>query len=58
MGEIVENGLPPSLLLLDGVRRFAVEGDADEDAFGVRGELDLRHAEASRRLSRGCWVRE
>jgi hypothetical protein len=24
-------------------RRFAVKGDADDDAFGVRGELDLRH---------------
>jgi hypothetical protein len=41
-GEIVENGLPPSLLLLDGMRRFAVKGDADADAFGARGELDLR----------------
>ncbi len=49
-GEIVENGLPPSLLLLDGVRRFAVKGDADDDAFGVRGELDLRHAIAERIL--------
>jgi hypothetical protein len=43
-GEIVENRLPPSLLLLDGVRRFAVKGDADDDAFGARGELDLRRA--------------
>src|SRR6516165_224553 len=49
-GEIVENGLPPSLLLLDGVRRFAVKGDADDDAFGVRSELDLRHAVAERIL--------
>src|ERR1700747_2666214 len=47
-GEIFENCLPPSLLLLDGVRRFAVKGDADDDAFGVRGELDLRHAIAKR----------
>src|SRR5262245_66112625 len=47
-GEIVENCLPPSLLLLDGVRRFAVKGDADDDAFGVRGKLDSRHAIAER----------
>ena len=47
-GEIVENGLPPCLLLLDGVRGFAVKGDADDDAFGFRGELDLRHAIAER----------
>ncbi len=40
-GEIVENGLPPSLLLLDGVRRFAVKGDADDDAFGTAKALGL-----------------
>src|SRR5262245_23119095 len=49
-GEIVENGLPPFLLLLDGVRGFAVKGDADDHAFGVRGELDLRYAIAERIL--------
>ena len=45
-GEIVENGQPPSLLLFDGVRRFAVKSDANDDPFGARGELDLRHATA------------
>src|SRR5262245_25505681 len=49
-GEIVENGLTHSMLLLDGVRRVAVNGDSDEDAFGVRVELDLRHAIAERIL--------
>src|SRR4051812_16949338 len=43
-GEIVENGLPPSLLLLDGVRRFAIKGNADDHAFGTGSEYDLRHA--------------
>src|SRR5499427_6525738 len=38
MREVVENGLPPALLLLDGMRRLAVEGDADGDAFQLRGK--------------------
>jgi hypothetical protein len=29
------------LLLLDGVRRFAVKGDADDDAFGTAKALGL-----------------
>src|SRR5215467_6752193 len=39
--EVVEDGLPPALLLLDGMRRLAVEGDADVDAFRAGRELDL-----------------
>jgi len=39
--EVVEDGLPPALLLLDGMRRLAVEGDADGDAFRAGRELDF-----------------
>src|SRR5262249_5762133 len=39
--EVVEDGLPPALLLLDRMRRLAVEGDADGDAFRAGRELDL-----------------
>src|SRR5215467_11804951 len=38
--EVVEDGLPPALLLLDGMRRLAVEGDADGDAFRDGCEFD------------------
>src|SRR5215472_11862582 len=38
--EVVEDGLPPGLLLLDGMRRLAVEGDAAGDAFRAGRELD------------------
>src|SRR5215470_2511918 len=41
MREVVEDGLPPALLLLDGMRWLAVEGDADGDAFRAGRELDL-----------------
>src|SRR5215471_13845924 len=39
--EVVEDGLPPALLLLDGMSRLAVEGDADGDAFRAGRELDF-----------------
>jgi hypothetical protein len=41
MRGVVEDGLPPALLLLDGMRRVAVEGDADGGAFRAGRELDL-----------------
>src|SRR5262249_31601142 len=44
--EVVDDGLPPALLLLDGMRRLAVEGDADGDAFRAGRELDLGFAVA------------
>src|SRR5215472_2745253 len=41
MREVVEDGLPPAPLLIDGMRRLAVEGDANGDAFQAGRELDL-----------------
>src|SRR3569833_1615459 len=46
--EFVVVGLPPTLLLLDRMRRLAVKGDADVDAFRAWGELDFGLAIAER----------
>lgn len=39
--EIVEDGLPAALLLLNRVCRFAIEDDADDDALPLGHELDF-----------------
>jgi hypothetical protein len=39
--KVAEDGLPPALLLLDGMRRLAIEGDADVDTVRAGRELDL-----------------
>src|SRR6266480_2708582 len=43
-GEIVQNGLPALTLLLDGMRRFSVEGLTYGDATGSRRKLDPQRA--------------
>src|SRR4029453_12968977 len=45
-GEVVENGLPPRALLLDGVSRLAIEGDADPDTIRGSSKLDAGCATA------------
>src|SRR5215813_1016379 len=49
-GEVVEDRLPTTALLLDVVGGFAVEGDADCNAVGTGRELDLARAVAERVL--------
>jgi len=45
-GEVVEDRLPATALLLDAVRGFAVEGDPDCNAVGTGREVDLGGAVA------------
>ncbi|MGY3650781.1 hypothetical protein ACVWW2_006072 [Bradyrhizobium sp. LM4.3] len=46
--EVVEDGLPTALLLLDRVRRFAIEDNADENALRAGHKLDFGFSLAER----------
>src|SRR5215468_6289385 len=48
--EVVENGLPASALLLDGMSCLTIEGYAHRDTIRPRSKLDLRGAVAERIL--------
>ena len=49
--EVVQNGLPPLLLLLDRMSWFTIEGDSHSDTIWAIGKLDLRRTVAERVLN-------